>query len=651
MIAWLLKNWKLFLDILLVVGGIVLFTLFDPFGVFSGRSLKNTANVLSSVKSIGELVTAEYYGEVISSLHGTMVYDYKPDTLQQEFERCLVDIKTEIEENYFEKLGDQSKLKNRQKRQLLNTIPQKLGPARSKYNNPSKIYNHLIAFVASNEYKKDAQEFFNLKTASLRNNTEKNVIETLLNECIVKNGQNEITITNADSTKKINYKYDVPQYFAKAADFHYSLNKSHLKKTKKRKQDIVFIGRGWVKAGFKFDQLNESNFYYNEQRNTIWFYGLSSEVLDKDINPWFIPEKRVKGYELVDFYKKATFEEAKAVKIRCKEELLEQAHKAAILEQAQINGEESLQSFFALLTGKPKLKVKFSDLPYKQELNMISADTLITVNEALLIKQIIEKETLRIKTAISPDKEHYEQQLGIFINQLKHLHFVKKGIAFNLFMLEAAEILAHKKFISLNDSLTIGKIRGTIILTDKEEESFLTTNYLDSQLFHNSYPEFVPEFNSMLTVLERELKEIDAFRSDTFTLNKTMLQKLNIDTAYFWVQSISGANDLDTIEYYKITHKHPERSFSFTNFKYPHLQIPTEALDTIKITNVNSVDSLLLSIAKTNDILSNNIQYDTIRKSELNTILAYESKKIKDEISARPIKRFTATVQKLFSKK
>ncbi len=103
------------------------------------------------------------------------------------------------------------KLKNRQKRQLLNTIPLKLDPTQSKYNNPNKIYNHLIAFIASNEYKKDAQEFFNPKTASLRNNTEKDVIETLLNECIVKNGQNKITIPNTDSTKGINYKYDVPQ--------------------------------------------------------------------------------------------------------------------------------------------------------------------------------------------------------------------------------------------------------------------------------------------------------------------------------------------------------------------------------------------------------------------------------------------------------
>jgi len=646
MIAWLLKNWKLFLDIILVVGGIILFTLFDPFGVFSNRSLKSTANILSSVKSIGELVSAEYYGEVISSLHGTMVYDFEPDTLQQEFERCLTAVKTEIENTYRDKLGDQEKLKNRQKRQLLNLILEKLTTINNKFNNPNKIYNHLIAFIATNEYQKDVQEFYNVKSESLKSNIEKNVIETLLNECIINVAKPIIH----DSIRHVEYKYSVPEYFSAATDFHYSLNKSHIQKTKKRKQDIVFIGRGWVKAGFKFDQLNESNFYYHEQRKTIWFYGLSPVVLDKDINPWFIPEKKVKGFELVDFYKKATFEEAKAVKKRCKEELLEQAYNADILEHAQTNGEESLQSFFSLLTGESELKVEFRDMPYQKELNMISADTMVTVNEALLIKRLIEKENQRIKKAISPDKEHYKQQLDIFIHQLKKLDFVQKGIAFNLFMLEAAEILSHSKFVNLKDSNAISKVRGSIVLKTEEDKSYLTTNYLDSLILQIPYPEFVPEFNSMLNVLESELTKVDMFRLDTFILSELMLQEFNIDSTFFEVQSISNNNNIDTIKYFKIAHKQSNRSFTFTDYKYPILEIQTKELGTVKIRNVNSVDSLLQLYSKTTDNISGNAQYDTIRQEELNRILAFESKKIKDEIMTKPIKRFTATVRKIFRK-
>lgn len=649
MIAWLVKNWKLFLDIVLVAGGIILFTLFDPFGVFSSRSLKNTANILSSVKSIGELVTAEYYGEVISSLHGTMVYDLQPDTLQQEFERCLAEVKAEVEKNYLDKLKDDTKLKRREKNKLLDALPEKLNKTKNTYNQSNKIYDHLIAFIASNEYQKDAQEFYNVKSESLKNKVENEVLETLLNECISSLQLQESTNTMSDSTSHIDFKYSIPEYFSKVSDFHYSLNKSHIQKTKKRKQDIVFIGRGWVKAGFRFKQLNETNFYYDDQRKIIRFYGLSPVVLDEDINPWFIPEKKVKGFELVDFYKKATFEEAKAVKIRCKEELLEQAYKADILQQAQINGEESLQSFFALLTNEPNLKIEFHNLPYQKEINMIAADTLITVNEALRIKKIIDKETKQIKNAISPDKEFYEQQLGIFINQLKLLDFVKKGTAFNPYMLEAAEILAHKAYITSNDSIVVNKVRGSIILIDTVENPFLTTNYLDGIIFESSYPKFVNDFNAMLKLLESEISELDELRTDTFTLTNYQIQSLLLDSAFFHFQTVSTNNN-DTVQYIKVAHKQSKRSFAFTDFSFPVLEIPANALDTISIKNLSSVDVLLNSLAKKNSITTLDKHYNTIRKNELAIIKSYQSDKIKREITLRPTRKFTTTVQRIFGK-
>ena len=46
----------------------------------------------------------------------------------------------------------------------------------------------------------------------------------------------------------------------------------------------------------------------------IHFYGIKPTVLDVDINPWFIPERKVKGFELVSFSGNVNFEEAKEVK-------------------------------------------------------------------------------------------------------------------------------------------------------------------------------------------------------------------------------------------------------------------------------------------------------------------------------------------------
>jgi len=93
MIFYLIKNWKLLLDIILVVGGIIAFTLLDPFGMFSNSKLRGTANLVSSVQSIGELVTAEYYGEVIASLHETKIYNLEPDTLSEKYRSCYSGLK------------------------------------------------------------------------------------------------------------------------------------------------------------------------------------------------------------------------------------------------------------------------------------------------------------------------------------------------------------------------------------------------------------------------------------------------------------------------------------------------------------------------------------------------------------------------------
>ncbi len=105
MIGWILKNWKLFLDVIVVIAAIVLLTLFDPFGIFSNRKLRNTANILSSVKDIGELVTAEYYGEVISSLQGTQIYDLEVDSLTPEFQNCFSNLSIYLQIKYLMILG------------------------------------------------------------------------------------------------------------------------------------------------------------------------------------------------------------------------------------------------------------------------------------------------------------------------------------------------------------------------------------------------------------------------------------------------------------------------------------------------------------------------------------------------------------------
>ena len=70
MISFIIKHWRLLVDMAIVVGVVIAFTFWDPFKIFNKRKLLDTANLVTEVRDIGQLVTAEYFGEVISSLNG-----------------------------------------------------------------------------------------------------------------------------------------------------------------------------------------------------------------------------------------------------------------------------------------------------------------------------------------------------------------------------------------------------------------------------------------------------------------------------------------------------------------------------------------------------------------------------------------------------
>ena len=641
MIAWLLKNWKLFIDIVIVVAAIVLFSMLDPFGVFSKRSLKSTATILSGVKSIGELVTAEYYGEVISSLHGTQVYDLKPDVVYQDFEDCIIEIKSKIVVDVLKELGDKSELSNKQIRKLTKAA------ARDDYfitisntYNKNNIYPHLITFLCVKKIRDKTSAFYKRKSNNpLKDKANEQIADKLLKETL------QYLEKLSDADEAINYAafseyiYSLPPYFDEIIDFHYNLNEGEIKKPK---HDIVFIGRGWVKAGFKFDQLNKRNFYYDEQNHTIHFYGLSPEILDNDINPWFIPEKRVKGFELVDFYQKATFEEAKTVKIRCKQELLDQARNAGILAQAKINGAESLQSFFALLTDTPDLKVRFHDIPYKSELNYIKEDTLITLKEALWLDSIIISENKNIEDAEYSKKEYFSKRLGIFLSQLDGLNFIKEGVTFNYFMPKTARILDHKRFITPKDTSEIYALRKPIIVKGSDENKTLTTAYFDSIYYGSSYPDFARKFNYMIDFLEKQISENDKFREDTMTVNQSQLIALNLTKADFNFDTIPYPGNPDSIHFMRVVYKTTDRKFKFNNNKYPIFP----ALDTLIERADGSYDNFCSHL----DSISRQIEKDGYNQEELKTITAFYKSEMKNETQRRSAKKVAEVVQKLFGK-
>ena len=88
------KYWRHILDALLLVAVIVFVFLWNPFNIFGkGLRLQRTSNLVSSVRSIGQLVSAEYYGEVMASLNEAQLNQIEEKDLEARAEAAYFDLK------------------------------------------------------------------------------------------------------------------------------------------------------------------------------------------------------------------------------------------------------------------------------------------------------------------------------------------------------------------------------------------------------------------------------------------------------------------------------------------------------------------------------------------------------------------------------
>ena len=97
------KYWRLILDAVLLVALIVIIFLWNPFNIF-GKNLRlhATANHVTSIREIGQLVTAEYYGEVLATLDDATVSLIRDQetVLNDSAESIIEDLKSAMIEIY-----------------------------------------------------------------------------------------------------------------------------------------------------------------------------------------------------------------------------------------------------------------------------------------------------------------------------------------------------------------------------------------------------------------------------------------------------------------------------------------------------------------------------------------------------------------------
>jgi hypothetical protein len=196
----------------------------------------------------------------------------------------------------------------------------------------------------------------------------------------------------------------------------YESVKSKEKAKKLKKHNLVMLGRGWVKAGFDFGTFSERNFRYDQDRNSIYFIGFKPQILSATINPWFVPEKGIEGFEflIVERRVKRDYKVVQQVKQRCLDELVRKAHEREILLKSVENARESLKEFFSLLIGEEVQNVVFYDNELDFTYSEIIKNDTITGEELLLIDHVLNKQELQ-----GIDPEDLVQEKSVFIDSLR----------------------------------------------------------------------------------------------------------------------------------------------------------------------------------------------------------------------------------------
>lgn len=528
MISLLLGNWRFVLDALLIIGLVVLLFLLNPFGIFGdGLQLGTTTNMVTDMRKIGQLVTAEYYGEVISSLdESRLVLIEENETQQQanelysEIKYALFDLyqyqqipKKERREDFLASHNRSDGLRRKALQNVSrNNILEKLeflSLSDSLINDP--LYQQTIEFLWREKYQHSEKKNWNPNTR-----TEAEVLVNLYHE--LANQQ-----PSADNHLFQQYLDDGFEFSANFQDFVFSDQKSELPRSERKKQ-LALVGRGWVKAGFNFDQLDENSFYLHEETGDLHFFGLEPQILDADINPWFIPERAVPGFEIIDHQGPVDFKDAQRVKEHCIQKLVFYAHQANIIEQAQTQGAETLKSFFSLVTGQPIQRVYFHNDLLTQTVKEIASDEYINYYEGLLLDTLLAQEKRRADSlATTLTNRTRNEQLASELDsirrqslrRLRKLPFEGLEPNFNFFS-TLAYLIASDSIVDQHEQALLQQLRWNMFSSNQSNHQKFN-QYKDPTYWYDDSLSFMMEYNATLAHLEKMKVQV----ADTVVENLT----------------------------------------------------------------------------------------------------------------------------------
>ena len=524
------KYGKLLIDILVIGIIILVIVLINPFGMFGGSSLKlnDTSNNISSIKEIGQLITAEYYGETIATYKQSKLNLIQEEDIEERADDLFRDMKDYLLEKHIEQINgsdDNASDNNESKKKKDNFVKRIFN---SIFGKRKKDFKKSITLPEPNTTPEDPKNKEIPEFLTVEKELTKEILafyfkrRKVVGDEEIKNLLWKLSKQIIKRKNKLNDEVALGEYLDQAlpeidgmafSQFHYKNKEKDADFNKRTRLSI--IGRGSVKAGIDFGELNDDNFVYDEKHSVVHIYGIRPRILTKDINPWFIPEKKIPGFQILDS-RNADFEKVKEVKQYCINKLEKMALDAGILEQAERQSKETIKNFVGLLTNSEIKKVYFHGDSLMRFTDEILKDEFISFEEAKeldtlipnQIKEIVKEETA-IKNWLSHQKraEIKKTRLKSAVSKLRKTIFQRRNNYY-----KRLSLLSEK--IPLDDALTADELErlkeerwSFTDLFSSEDDKNLPLK-LEHQLWYgDSIFGFINEYNNLINDLNIEIEK------------------------------------------------------------------------------------------------------------------------------------------------
>ncbi|MEQ9440615.1 MAG: hypothetical protein RIG62_16300 [Cyclobacteriaceae bacterium] len=525
MISLLFKHWKFLLDALLIIALVVLLFLLNPFGLFGdGLSFGTTTNMVTEVRQIGQLVTAEYYGEVISSLDESRLALIEENDTQRRANQHYADLKQSLYDLFqYQQLPKADRTREyRENRDLYpattrwrRVVQQEV----SRRNIAEKLAFHSL-LPEETELHQQVLEFLWREKLQHREDEDWNPNDRQAGEVLFAL-YTELAERHAQSSDAAfqNYLNDGFEFAANVNAFVLADQVSELSRTE-RKKKLAMVGRGWVKAGFDFSQLNEQTYYLDESTGELHFFGLEPQILNADINPWFIPERGIPGFDIINYQGAVDFRDAQRVKQHCIDKLLVYALQADIIGQAQRQGAETLKSFFSLLTGQEVTQVLFHNDILTQTARSIGQDEYLNYYEGLLVDSLLRHEQSLVDSLRSSPTNHSQNERladerdslqKIVLGRLRQLRFEEDSVPFHYYSVLAYRI-GQDSIVDQHEQQELAQVRWDLTQSRKANIDKLSKYKSPRYWFEDSLA-LMMQYNAALDyLLARQVMVADTMR-------------------------------------------------------------------------------------------------------------------------------------------